>query len=1699
MEENITAIPLSGITRNATKLGTVDGQCEDIINLRFKDGSWRASGDGKIIFSMGGSISSAITPVQIGQPIESTPRVPYVKDIYTQLYIHTNIYRHVLGVKDGMLKWFADVDKDGVFSPVQKVQDICKVSGNITIVQNGNLLTIIDHSDADDGSIDGFFYALFVERNGLYNITDVDENGGVDSKSLYPYGEIHFNLGPRTAYDFNRGQQDGDPDGWVDELCGDPDGSLTYRKTSEIYVEPDVWHNEMVSAFGKVKEKNKFTRPFMAIAAVRLYDGSYAFASPPTLIWPDEGITSQDYYTYFQGAENNYRVAVNPYKGKEIAYMPYDFGGNYLKLAPVGDWSTEKVRALVRNGNEAEGGCSLITAGRLPVYSSGARNWNTKSGLIYKKHTGTGINTRVYGFDLICNIENIKQIEEHPEIFTGIGIFVTPEVEIYEMELDNKDKYGDVKFCCIPTEYSTYWSMTVDMSYAPKRRDITKVMDELIKKPFFLLRDYSIDELRGLQDGLVVDLSDSKYEGLLKNLVQSNVRFVSETIERKSYVPKVAYNYNGRLHIANLVSSIFRGYPLYSFIYNNHYGSKADGYNDLGLQQFKEYYYHVQFPRTSSSLGNFTSDVLQDFPNMSRTLSIVTYLKTEGNDAVVVRGIAVNDGLKRQIEDLPPILFFPDNRAYKMEIVYSWSGITTVDGVVMNTIKQRRQVFQLKPHPLYNYAYCWTADRLQPLKLADFNEYQEVIAGSDTPLWGQQSESNASENMPNTIKVSETDNPLSFPYENTYPVGSSEIVALCSNAVPVGTGQTGSAPLYVFCKDGIYALMVDASGQMTYTNMPPIVRDVCNNPRSVTPIDNGVVFTTDRGLMILSGEKVFELSEQVEGDVLNYKDDAAATGVFTPITAGKNMLTLVSKLPAELCDGVPFLTYIKGAIINYNHNVSELVVSNPNYPYSYVMDRNNQWSRRSYTAAEYVNNYPTSYRVEEITTVNNNTTPATTLTQRILHKVDEEESGYSDEADNSVLVLSQVVKVDSIGFKQGYRFIARGFFDTGNKVTYTRTFVPKSTDDQTDITVTAAHQSTTTTKRVTAYQKTISDIATIEIPNQDAPNATDGTLNLSVEGKLEFTCASNNRIMDNSVINASLQLLPVIPISGVSRGGTPTAQPVASIPLPASEISREEDKIYIDVPSAIAIAPVDLTARTYKLQLVIDMMHVELEYTTPNPVQTKTLQGINTTEYTTRVIDEPSLDILLDSKTFTVADSDASSAIADALLSFAPYGMMNFECDTDKCTFKQNATQLVQMSLRLTTDPSGQSPTTITLKTFQSTISDSLYQLRIDILNEYISHQTLQPGTYTLSLYLDSINVNLVSVDADERTVTDVFETQSFTDTKTNNVCTVQVNDLVVSSVDITIDADDGLSGTDTINMCLKKDGEAARIFVHAHDSMQEYDAEHGTHIFDSFLIPQGQGVINMYGVWAVYDSNNELVSGQYYPCLDNKTKWYDDQLADGSLVGVITWSDVDFSKVVSGLSSGTYHIVLSVSFAIQSALNTEDEHTLTVDVLTNAQVEGMRSMIIPTYTYKRPKYSFQAAWPEEENDKLRIVSTIESHRVPTYSLVNTLPASVPAHGDTPMTGLCEWSLTTPAHTTVIKNEERGAVGLYIFGSYDGYKWALIGRKEKIGTFSNIGCKVERTDVRYFRFALAGHLCKRSRLDHFEISTEPSMLNTKIR
>lgn len=1021
MQGTPKAIQIQGIVRNATVIGAQDGQAEDLINLRFMDGSWRASGDGRLInFTMGAE--------------------------YTQLYVHTNVYHHLLGVNNGTLYWFAEIGTDGVtFYPLDNTtsrtnwpQDmqslptspvaLTTVVGDIWITQNGHLLTIIDEND-------DFEHFVFKTGEDKYIEVNMDVNGKQTDRSLYPFGQVHFNC--HCPLDKNH-------------ICSGKDIEA-YSDGARFGLR--VFYDSLISFF---KEKNQFTQPFMAVIAAKLYDGSYAMASNPVFIHPRER------FNMLQKEDKGY---TNLHEGP-VSFESSDkckvviFGGSNAYIHRYED-SDEQI-----NGAEY---LNEIESGQFPTiipYDAGLSAEGTISfGLDFDntKTTAEGAfinyissdpdnNSSIRGYffalgsDLILSIDAdaVNAIKDNKDIIQSLCVFVTTESNLYNSyEKDYVYAGGTIpkgtikwgKEFYLKYRYSTSNETTTNRtiySYAPEMREEAKVINDLIHSPFYLLREYKITELNTLLENPVVDLSTPEYAGLLKNLVQQNT-LPTEALSRTTYLPKVSYMYNGRLHIANYKSYPFFGYPIDLFHLHNHSVKvQADSWFKGVLPNLADNNdEYLQYAKTDYSFDSNPPTGLEYFAY------IKVKIDSSQGEQTVVRYIppynfttAVN-GRADFIESLNPLLTYPDARAKEMEIRIFKEETTYQGGALYLTYSK---TVQLKPHPYLNMAYYIDPD-LKPIALATNPSTSSSILNVPDMV-------NTEEYFPNGLKVSKTDNPMFFPVENAYQVGSAEILALMSNTIAVGTGQTGAAPLYVFCKDGVYALFVDASGQMTYSNSRVLARDVCNNPRSVTPTDAGVVFTTDRGLMMIAGEQVEEIGAPAEGDVVHYTN-VNAQGQPLSVEGSKiatDALTKIAGLPSSLCDTTDFLTYLqdkgtlgKAAIINYNHNMRELIISNPNYPYSYVLDREGNWSRRDYTAAEYVNNYPTSYRV-----VNEGTAQAPDYK---FYKLDDEGDAstsleHRKEADNRIFYLSNVIKLDSIGFKQAYRFVVRGYFEaqTGQNV-----------------------------------------------------------------------------------------------------------------------------------------------------------------------------------------------------------------------------------------------------------------------------------------------------------------------------------------------------------------------------------------------------------------------------------------------------------------------------------------------------------------------------------------------------------------------------------------------------------------------------------------------------------------------------------------
>lgn len=928
MKEGIDKrISLGGIVRNTAGSISPDGQMDEIINLRLKDGSFR--------------------PMSPNVPLDG------IKDVnidYSNIFIHTCDYRHWIGVKDGKLWYFANMDSNDKVNLITPVELMSVTKSDVQYSQVGNLLTVIDE-----------------ELNYIYWKVDsyvtipVDYNGKQTDTIVNPDGLINFRMAPVTDKNGNARLRIYHGDG----IGKDPSEELKLESVSAL----------MVKALGVDAEKGNINGFFFACTALRLYDGTFILQSRPVLVAQNADIGSRYSYEDTQ----RYTTEATP----RVIRGSGSFDANYL----------DKIKKIYPNRVLKVGDKDAIVDA-VTDYENKSVEWS-----VIKKDVITAAHARMDTSGFIQDDNNndsrgdisspslwgglrIDYVEgsNHKREYKTIAITSLGKLQ-YKVEKGlNKDVLSDIveSVCVFITQpvcmYDTeQWSQAKILNgniqqVALKVKTNAEIIDELIKSPnFYLVKE---DKLDSIKEGDWVDI-DLEKDAILKNLVQQEVLNLDSNV-RNSYSPKTSFSYNGRLHIANYSEQYFRGFPLWYFFAQETVGG-------FPVAKYGSRWYDL----TEEQLNTLkTQGLVQSY--------IAVELDTADGKRTVVRYIDIPNRLFSYTwQSLSPFLSYPDNRATKMTICLSSYTSSYGGGVT-----QVKKTFALKPHPYWNISYYFEPN-IKPIDL-------RVSGYLNLNPYFKPSEKNALAYIPNGLKVSATDNPLYFPARNTYKVGNVEIIAMASNTIAVSTGQVGATPLYVFAKDGIYGLFVDASGEMTYTNSRPLSRDICNNPKSVTPIDDGIVFSSDRGLMILSGSEATRLSESAEGLFLDINGSDHFLTIVKKAISTTALVQLIGAITKE-----EFIDYIKGCVIGYNYKERELWVTNPSSSYSYILS-GGLWVKRDITCREYINNYPNLYLLSggQVLSVTKETTEG-----------------------NEVMFLTRPIKFDTQEFKQAYRSVIRGVFE----------------------------------------------------------------------------------------------------------------------------------------------------------------------------------------------------------------------------------------------------------------------------------------------------------------------------------------------------------------------------------------------------------------------------------------------------------------------------------------------------------------------------------------------------------------------------------------------------------------------------------------------------------------------------------------------
>lgn len=301
----------------------------------------------------------------------------------------------------------------------------------------------------------------------------------------------------------------------------------------------------------------------------------------------------------------------------------------------------------------------------------------------------------------------------------------------------------------------------------------------------------------------------------------------------------------------------------------------------------------------------------------------VTYvIDTEDGEKVVPKIFTKNGA-----ETYHAFQVFPDSRASRMKV--------RIERTVLGERFITTGSFEMKPHPFLDCAYYYGGlDKT----------LEELCSGSASVIYL----ANKVERLENKLVVSQHDNPFYFPIKNRYTF-QSRVLGVAIATTALSQGQFGQFPLYVFTEDGVWAMETAADG--SFVTSKPLSRDVCTNPDSITSIDNAVVFVTDKGVMLLQGSQVVNISPYMNGRHYAITEDAKK----------RIECTEHAGLIPTLEDDTPFMQYVKDATIAYDYPGKRLVFIKKDEDYQYVYKLDTQtWHKAAYgiDLLAPINSYP---------------------------------------------------------------------------------------------------------------------------------------------------------------------------------------------------------------------------------------------------------------------------------------------------------------------------------------------------------------------------------------------------------------------------------------------------------------------------------------------------------------------------------------------------------------------------------------------------------------------------------------------------------------------------------------------------------------------------------------------------------------------
>ena len=525
---------------------------------------------------------------------------------------------------------------------------------------------------------------------------------------------------------------------------------------------------------------------------------------------------------------------------------------------------------------------------------------------IYRVHIKTGFTVGNWG-DIVKSID----------IFASTPIY-TPAWEV------------GVNAIVYTGDSNPHTDFTLDGMDA-ENRDRTVREEVLSKGQFYKIMSIAVDDteiMRKFRDGyLTINASDD----VSGDKLATHDNMPDPYRDGNQYMPVAdAQNYNHRLLLLGGEEMLSRGDEFLNGLCTG-----------PGLATYKTRRYGFRFklvdPLTGDAHyfnGHYTGGTNYFFPGCIRHKS------GEAHEDVQYFGkwVTTLSGATYYPSDPWSWIAYPDTRCKEVEVFFYDNSGNYVDS----------RIVPMEPHPLLECSFAFLGLDNALTSLINNSAYTQ---GAETDISGAE---DLRVTAANKVFLSEFENPFVFTASGITTMPDI-VVGGATTSVPLSEGQVGDFPMYVFTEGGIRVLVTNAEGTFAANMTPPNLSRHVALPKSILGIEQSVVFSTAKGVMMLTGSNVVELSRVMNGMPYSITGDIAVGS--STILDGTGWSGLLNAASA----GETLMGFMDGASPAYDHSGARLIFFKPGKSYQYVyMLETQSWHKMEtgIDAGRILNSYP---------------------------------------------------------------------------------------------------------------------------------------------------------------------------------------------------------------------------------------------------------------------------------------------------------------------------------------------------------------------------------------------------------------------------------------------------------------------------------------------------------------------------------------------------------------------------------------------------------------------------------------------------------------------------------------------------------------------------------------------------------------------